>query len=114
MQSLSGGQKVKAVLAAATWRRPHVVILDEPTDLAFCPDRMIEDVRGWCFGYHSHRAFLFMTLVTAWCNGRTTAGHAEDQFEGLWGSLFSDSMHCILAEPPSPTERQALKDKSGR
>ncbi|KAI5475384.1 elongation factor 3 [Pseudohyphozyma bogoriensis] len=32
MRGLSGGQKVKVVLAAATWRRPHVVILDEPTN----------------------------------------------------------------------------------
>merc|ERR1711939_655507 len=32
MRGLSGGQKVKVVLAAATWRRPHIVILDEPTN----------------------------------------------------------------------------------
>ncbi|KAH9453859.1 hypothetical protein MJO28_006852 [Puccinia striiformis f. sp. tritici] len=32
MRGLSGGQKVKVVLASATWRRPHVVILDEPTN----------------------------------------------------------------------------------
>jgi len=32
MRGLSGGQKVKVVLGAATWRRPHVVILDEPTN----------------------------------------------------------------------------------
>ncbi|CAO1636351.1 unnamed protein product [Sympodiomycopsis kandeliae] len=32
MRGLSGGQKVKVVLAAATWRRPHVIILDEPTN----------------------------------------------------------------------------------
>lgn len=32
MRGLSGGQKVKVVLAAATWRRPHVVLLDEPTN----------------------------------------------------------------------------------
>lgn len=31
-RGLSGGQKVKVVLAAATWRRPHIVILDEPTN----------------------------------------------------------------------------------
>merc|ERR1712046_536347 len=29
---LSGGQKVKVVLAAAMWGRPHIVILDEPTN----------------------------------------------------------------------------------
>lgn len=32
MRGLSGGQKVKVVLAAACWRKPHVVILDEPTN----------------------------------------------------------------------------------
>lgn len=31
MRGLSGGQKVKIVLGAATWRRPHIVCLDEPT-----------------------------------------------------------------------------------
>ena len=30
-RGLSGGQKVKIVLGAATWRRPHVICLDEPT-----------------------------------------------------------------------------------
>merc|ERR1711964_416341 len=30
--SLSGGQKVKIVLAAAMWQNPHVLILDEPTN----------------------------------------------------------------------------------
>ncbi|KIJ44121.1 hypothetical protein M422DRAFT_168712 [Sphaerobolus stellatus SS14] len=32
MRGLSGGQKVKIVLGAATWRRPHVIFLDEPTN----------------------------------------------------------------------------------
>lgn len=31
MRGLSGGQKVKVVLGAATWRRPHVICMDEPT-----------------------------------------------------------------------------------
>jgi hypothetical protein len=30
--SLSGGMKVKIVLAAAMWQNPHVLILDEPTN----------------------------------------------------------------------------------
>jgi len=30
--ALSGGQKVKVVLAAALWNTPHIVILDEPTN----------------------------------------------------------------------------------
>jgi elongation factor 3 len=30
--ALSGGQKVKVVLAAALWNCPHMLILDEPTN----------------------------------------------------------------------------------
>jgi len=30
--ALSGGQKVKVVLAAAMWNTPHIIILDEPTN----------------------------------------------------------------------------------
>merc|ERR1719190_104836 len=32
INQLSGGMKVKVVLAAALWQNPHVVILDEPTN----------------------------------------------------------------------------------
>lgn len=32
IRGLSGGQKVKLVLAAAMWNLPHVVVLDEPTN----------------------------------------------------------------------------------
>lgn len=35
MRGLSGGQKVKIVLGAATWRRPHIMCLDEPTSEFF-------------------------------------------------------------------------------
>jgi elongation factor 3 len=29
---LSGGQKIKCILASATWANPHMLILDEPTN----------------------------------------------------------------------------------
>ena len=32
IRRLSGGQKVKLVLGAAMWNRPHIVVLDEPTN----------------------------------------------------------------------------------
>ena len=32
LAGLSGGQKVKVVLAAAMWMEPHILILDEPTN----------------------------------------------------------------------------------
>jgi elongation factor 3 len=34
LKGLSGGQKVKVVLAAAMWSNPQLLILDEPTN--FC------------------------------------------------------------------------------
>lgn len=35
IRALSGGQKVKVVLAAAMWNCPHLLILDEPTNVCF-------------------------------------------------------------------------------
>lgn len=32
IRGLSGGQKVKLVIAAAMWNRPHLLVLDEPTN----------------------------------------------------------------------------------
>jgi elongation factor 3 len=32
MRGLSGGQKVKVVIAAAMWNNPHILVLDEPTN----------------------------------------------------------------------------------
>merc|ERR1712185_870919 len=32
IQQLSGGMKVKVVLAASMWQNPHILILDEPTN----------------------------------------------------------------------------------
>jgi len=32
MMGLSGGQRVKVVLAACSWQRPHLIVLDEPTN----------------------------------------------------------------------------------
>ncbi|KAI0572383.1 Elongation factor 3 [Pyrenophora tritici-repentis] len=32
MRGLSGGQRVKVVLSACSWQRPHLIVLDEPTN----------------------------------------------------------------------------------
>ncbi|OCK84301.1 ARM repeat-containing protein [Lepidopterella palustris CBS 459.81] len=32
MRGLSGGQRVKVVLAACSWQRPHLIVLDEPNN----------------------------------------------------------------------------------
>lgn len=41
MRGLSGGQKVKIVLGAATWRRPHTICLDEPTSMCIYSEAKI-------------------------------------------------------------------------
>ena len=69
ISALSGGQKVKVVLAAAMWMEPHVLILDEPTNFL---DRdslgalatAIKKFGGGCI-IISHQASR--------CNGRVTA-----------------------------------------
>ena len=35
IRGLSGGQKVKLVLAAAMWNQPHLLILDEPVSFGY-------------------------------------------------------------------------------
>ena len=32
IRGLSGGQKVKVVLAACMWNNPHILVMDEPTN----------------------------------------------------------------------------------
>jgi len=32
IRSLSGGQKIKVVIAASLWQNPHIIVLDEPTN----------------------------------------------------------------------------------
>merc|ERR1719359_2738939 len=81
--ALSGGQKVKVVLAAAMWNTPHIVILDEPTNYL---DRdslsaMAEAIRGYEGGVViiSHNAqFVDQVCPEVW--------HLENHTLNLKGS----------------------------
>lgn len=59
ISALSGGQKVKVVLAACTWYQPHVIILDEPTNyldreaLGALANALIEFEGGICLITHN-------------------------------------------------------------
>ncbi|KAH3225731.1 translation elongation factor EF-3 [Aspergillus fumigatus] len=46
MRGLSGGQRVKVVLAACSWQRPHVIVLDEPTNYLDRSGPRLEDKEG--------------------------------------------------------------------
>jgi elongation factor 3 len=69
--SLSGGMKVKCVLAAAMWQNPHIVILDEPTNYL---DRdglgalvlAIKDFKGGCLIISHNREFCDHVATEKW------------------------------------------------
>lgn len=75
MRGLSGGQKVKVVIAAAMWNNPHILVLDEPTNYL---DReslgalagAIRGYGGGCLMISHNRgglAALFLVTLLAGC-----------------------------------------------
>merc|ERR1712054_303474 len=71
ISALSGGQKVKVVLAAAMWMEPHVLILDEPTNFL---DRdslgalatAIKNYAGGCIIISHQREFYSALCPEVW------------------------------------------------
>merc|ERR1712157_56846 len=86
MSALSGGQKVKVVLAAAMWSQPHIVILDEPTNYL---DReslgalagAIEDFEGGVVIISHNNEFVSKLCPETWV---MDAGHLETKGDADW------------------------------
>jgi elongation factor 3 len=86
MSALSGGQKVKVVLAAAMWMQPHIVILDEPTNYL---DReslgalagAIEDFDGGIIIISHNNEFVSKLCPETWI---MDAGHLETKGDAEW------------------------------
>jgi len=86
MSALSGGQKVKVVLAAAMWMQPHIVILDEPTNYL---DReslgalagAIEDFDGGIIIISHNNEFVSKLCPETWL---MDAGHLETKGDADW------------------------------
>lgn len=86
MSALSGGQKVKVVLAAAMWMQPHIVILDEPTNYL---DReslgalagAIEDFEGGVIIISHNNEFVSQLCPETWV---MDAGHLETKGDADW------------------------------
>jgi len=81
---LSGGQKVKVVLAAAMWNRPHLLILDEPTnfldrDSLGCLAEAIKAFGGGVMMITHSREFYEALCPERWYldQGRLTSEGAE-------------------------------------
>lgn len=76
MSGLSGGQKVKVVIAAALWAKPQVLILDEPTNFL---DRdalggLAVAIRDWA------GAFVCISHNVEFVSVRISTSHAPWEF----------------------------------
>jgi len=86
MSALSGGQKVKVVLAAAMWNQPHILILDEPTNYL---DReslgalagAIEEYEGGVVMITHNNEFCSQLCPETWV---MDAGHLETKGDTDW------------------------------
>merc|ERR1712051_947503 len=86
MQALSGGQKVKVVLAASMWNQPHILILDEPTNYL---DReslgalasAIEEYDGGVVMITHNNDFCSQLCPETWV---MDAGHLETKGDADW------------------------------
>merc|ERR1712137_65977 len=86
MSALSGGQKVKVVLAAAMWNQPHILILDEHTNYL---DReslgalagAIEEYEGGVVMITHNNEFCSQLCPETWV---MDAGHLETKGDADW------------------------------
>ena len=94
MSALSGGQKVKVVMAAAMWMQPHILILDEPTNYL---DReslgalanAIADFQGGVVIISHNSEFVSQLCPEEWV---MDAGHLTTRGEVGWMSRQDDKI----------------------
>ncbi|KAL2825288.1 armadillo-type protein [Aspergillus cavernicola] len=90
MRGLSGGQRVKVVLAACSWQRPHVVVLDEPTnyldrDSLGALSKALKSFEGGVIIITHNREFTENLTEEVWAvlDGKLTpSGHSWVQGQG--------------------------------
>jgi len=86
MSALSGGQKVKVVLAAAMWNQPHILILDEPTN--YLDRESLGALAGAIEGYDG--GVVMITHNNEFCSQLCPetwvmdAGHLETKGDADW------------------------------
>ena len=116
ISGLSGGQKVKVVLAGAMWNNPHLLVLDEPTNFL---DRdslgglavAIRDYKGGVVMISHNEEFVGALCPEQWhvADGRVThKGHLavdsarfEDSRPG--SSMGSSAVSSAVASPANGT-----------
>lgn len=118
IKGMSGGQKVKLVLAAALWSQPHLLVLDEPTNYL---DReslaalaaAIKDFQGACVMISHNSEFTSACCGEEWyvANGRVMVKGAPQ----LPGSASMASLATVssVASLASMSEVSAQSDDYG-
>lgn len=108
MSALSGGQKVKVVMAASMWNQPHILILDEPTNYL---DReslgalanAIADFEGGVVIISHNNEFVSTLCPEEWV---MDSGHLATRGEVGWMNRQDDK----ISDAPVMTE---MTDASG-
>ncbi|KIP08606.1 hypothetical protein PHLGIDRAFT_34896 [Phlebiopsis gigantea 11061_1 CR5-6] len=136
MRGLSGGQKVKVVLGAATWRRPHIMCLDEPTNYLDRESlaaliKALKEFEGGVLVITHNRDFSESLCKEVWAmrDGRLEAsghnwvegqgagpridkkaGDEEDQYDAMGNKIETKKVKKITAAEA----RKAKKDRMAR
>merc|ERR1712070_699958 len=102
MGALSGGQKVKVVLAAAMWDQPHILILDEPTNYLDRESlgalaKAIEEYEGGVVIISHNNEFVSTLCPEEWV---MDAGHLTTKGEVGWMNRQDDK----ISDAPVVTE----------
>ncbi|KAF2116749.1 P-loop containing nucleoside triphosphate hydrolase protein [Lophiotrema nucula] len=124
ISGLSGGQKVKVVLAGAMWNNPHLLVLDEPTNFL---DRdslgglavAIRDFRGGVIMISHNEEFVGALCPEQWhvADGRVThKGHlavSMDRFEDSRPGSSTVSSN-VSSAAPSTTGTPVMSETEGK
>jgi len=108
MSALSGGQKVKVVLAASMWNQPHILILDEPTNYLDRESlgalaKAIEEYQGGVVIISHNNEFVSTLCPEEWV---MDSGHLQTKGEVGWMNRQDDQ----IKDAPIITE---MVDASG-
>jgi elongation factor 3 len=99
ISALSGGQKVKVVLAACMWSQPHILILDEPTnyldrDSLGALAKAIETFEGGVVIISHNNEFVKHLCSEEWV---MDAGHLTTKGESGWMDKQDDKIADAIA-----------------
>jgi len=120
INQLSGGMKVKVVLAAAMWQNPHVLILDEPTNYL---DReglgalvlAIKDFNGGVLIISHNKEFCDGVATEKWIMHKgylRIEGESVDQNEGKdGGNVAQEDVYDASGNKIDVKKNVALSDK---